>query len=68
MDNPAVVVVAVDEYERLRMLQHFKAPSFAELLLAMPTDGEGYESALRGECGTPGSDVSARHRRSFGAA
>jgi prevent-host-death family protein len=27
--KPAVVVVAVDEYERLRKLQHLKAPSFA---------------------------------------
>jgi prevent-host-death family protein len=26
--KPAVVVVAVDEYERLRKLQHLKAPSF----------------------------------------
>jgi antitoxin Phd len=41
--KPAVVVVAVDEYERLRKLQHLKAPSFAELLLAMPTDGEEFE-------------------------
>jgi hypothetical protein len=30
------VVVAVDEYERLRKLQHLKAPSFAEMLLAIP--------------------------------
>jgi antitoxin Phd len=41
--KPAVVVVAVDEYERLRKLHHLKAPSFAELLLAMPTDGEEFE-------------------------
>ena len=34
--KPAVVVVAADEYERLRKLQHLKAPSFAEMLLAMP--------------------------------
>ena len=34
--KPAVVVVAADEYERLRKLQQLKAPSFAELLLAMP--------------------------------
>ena len=39
----AVVIVAADEYERLRKLQHLKAPSFAELLLAMPTDGEEFE-------------------------
>lgn len=34
--KPAVVVVAADEYERLRKLQQLKAPSFSELLLAMP--------------------------------
>jgi prevent-host-death family protein len=34
--KPAVVVVAADEYERLRKLQQLKAPSFAEMLLAMP--------------------------------
>ena len=41
--KPAVVVVAADEYERLRKLQHLKVPSFAELLLAMPTDGGEFE-------------------------
>jgi antitoxin Phd len=41
--KPTVVVVAVDEYERLHKLQHLKAPSFAELLLAMPTDGEEFD-------------------------
>ena len=34
--KPAVVVVAADEYKRLRKLQQLKAPSFAALLLAMP--------------------------------
>jgi len=34
--KPAVVVVAVDEYERLRKLQQLKAPSFADMLLAIP--------------------------------
>jgi prevent-host-death family protein len=34
--KPAVVVVAADEYDRLRKLQHLKAPTFAEMLLAMP--------------------------------
>jgi antitoxin Phd len=51
--KPAVVVVAVDEYERLRKLQHLKAPSFAELLLAMPTDGEEFER-LEGRMREPG--------------
>ena len=41
--KPAVVVVAVDEYERLRQLERLKAPSFAEMLLAMPSDGEDFE-------------------------
>jgi antitoxin Phd len=34
--KPAVVVVAADEYERLRKLQQLKAPSFADMLLAIP--------------------------------
>jgi prevent-host-death family protein len=37
--KPAVVVVAVDEYERLRQLERAKAPSLPELLLAIPQDG-----------------------------
>jgi prevent-host-death family protein len=36
--KPAVVVVDATEYERLRHLERSKAPSFAELLLAMPRD------------------------------
>jgi antitoxin Phd len=41
--KPAVVVVAAEEYQRLRKLEHLKAPTFAELLLAMPTGGEEFE-------------------------
>ncbi len=37
--KPAVVVVDAAEYERLRGQQRAEAPSFAELLLAMPQDG-----------------------------
>jgi prevent-host-death family protein len=41
--KPAVVVMAVDEYERLRKLQQLKAPSFAEMLLAMPQGDVEFE-------------------------
>jgi len=34
--KPAAVILAPDEYERLRELEHLKAPTFAEMLLAMP--------------------------------
>ena len=51
--KPAVVVVAADEYERLRKLQHLKAPSFAEMLLGMPTGGEQFER-LEGRMRDPG--------------
>jgi prevent-host-death family protein len=37
--KPAVVVVGVAEYERLRRFENSCAPTFAELLLAMPRDG-----------------------------
>lgn len=37
--KPAVVVVGVAEYERLRRFENSRAPTFAELLLAMPRDG-----------------------------
>jgi len=36
--KPAVVVVDVVEYERLRHLERARAPSFADVLLAMPQD------------------------------
>lgn len=41
--KPAVVVVAADEYERLRKLQQLKAPSFTEMLLAMPQGDVEFE-------------------------
>jgi antitoxin Phd len=40
--KPAVVVVDVTEYERLQQLDRAQAPSFAELLLAMPQDGDEF--------------------------
>jgi antitoxin Phd len=36
--KPAVVVVDVVEYDRLRRHERAKAPSFADVLLAMPQD------------------------------
>jgi prevent-host-death family protein len=36
--KPAVVVVDVLEYERLRHLERAQAPSFADALLAIPQD------------------------------
>ena len=41
--RPAVVVVAADEYDRLRKLQQLKAPSFADMLLAMPQGDVEFE-------------------------
>ena len=37
--KPAVVVMDVAEYERLRRLERARAPSFADVLLSMPQDG-----------------------------
>lgn len=51
--KPAVVIVAADEYERLRKLQHLKAPTFAELLLAMPAGSEEFDR-LEGRMRDPG--------------
>lgn len=41
--KPAVVVVAADEYDRLRKLQQREAPSFAEMLLAIPRGDMEFE-------------------------
>jgi prevent-host-death family protein len=41
--RPAVMVVAVEEYERLRHLERAKAPTFADLLLSIPQDGGEFE-------------------------
>ncbi|HTQ14366.1 MAG TPA: type II toxin-antitoxin system Phd/YefM family antitoxin [Rhizomicrobium sp.] len=39
----AVVVVAAEEYDRLKKLEKRHAPSFKEHLLNMPKDGSGFE-------------------------
>ena len=41
--QPAVVVLAVDEYERLCRLEKASAPSLAELLLDIPQDDQEFE-------------------------
>ena len=41
--KPAVVVLAVEEYERLRHLEKAMAPAFSDLLLAMPQDDEEFD-------------------------
>jgi prevent-host-death family protein len=41
--KPAVIVVAVKEYERLRHLEKASAPTFADLLLSIPQDGGEFE-------------------------
>ena len=41
--KPAVVVVSVEEYERLRHLERAQAPGLAELLLAIPQDDGEFE-------------------------
>lgn len=41
--KPAVVVIAVDEYERLRQLGKAAAPTFGEMLLSMPQDDVEFE-------------------------
>ena len=43
--KPAVMVVDITEYERLRRLERAQAPSFAELLLAMPQDDREFPRA-----------------------
>ena len=41
--KPAVMVLAVDQYERLRRLEKATAPAFADLLLAIPQDDVEFE-------------------------
>ena len=41
--EPAVVVLAVDEYERLRRMERADAPTFAELLIEIPQDDDEFD-------------------------
>jgi len=41
--KPAVVVLATEEYERLSQLDAASAPTFAEMLLAIPRDDREFE-------------------------
>ena len=41
--QPAVVVLAMDEYERLCRLERAHAPTLGELLLEIPQDDQGFE-------------------------
>ena len=41
--HPAVVVLAAEEYERLRRLERAGAPTLGELLLEIPQDDEEFE-------------------------
>ena len=41
--QPAVVVISVDEYERLCRLEKSDAPSLGELLLEIPQDDQAFE-------------------------
>ncbi len=41
--KPAVVVLAVDEYERLRKLEKTRPSSFVDMLLQMPQDDGEFE-------------------------
>ena len=41
--QPAVVVLATEEYERLCRVEKANAPSFVDLLLSIPQGGEDFE-------------------------
>ena len=41
--QPAVVVLAAEEYDRLRRLERTQAPSLGELLLEIPQDDYEFE-------------------------
>ena len=41
--TPAVVMLDVAEYERLRRLERTRAPSFVDVLLTLPRDDSGQQ-------------------------
>ena len=41
--QPAVVVLAAEEYERLRRMEKSNAPTLGELLLEIPQDDQEFE-------------------------
>lgn len=41
--KPTVVVISVEDYERLHLLEKTESTTFADLLLAMPQDDEEFE-------------------------
>ncbi len=41
--QPAVVVLAAEEYDRLRRLERSHVPTFGELLLEIPQDNQEFE-------------------------
>jgi len=40
---PVVAVIAIEDYDRLHLLEKMSAPSFADHLLDMPQDGGRFE-------------------------
>ena len=62
--KPAVVVLGVDQHERLRRLEKATVSAFTDVLFAIPQDDEKFERLRR----PVDSDVPDRYRRSAGAA
>ena len=50
--QPAVVVVATEEYERLCRLEKAGAPTLGESLLGIPQDDEEFERLSLATCGS----------------
>ena len=50
--QPAVVVLATEEYERLCRLERAGTPTLGELLLGIPQDDEEFERLSLATCGS----------------